>query len=68
MGILDDQGQGAPKVILFNIPHVNAIVGDGTAGDLVKTVDQVDDGSFSGSGGAYEGDLLPRLGVKADVV
>ena len=35
---------------------------------IVKAVDEVGDGGLARAGGADEGDLLPRLGVEADVL
>ena len=68
VGVLDDHGQGAPQIVLSDVLHVDAVVGDGTGLDLVKPIDQVDDGGLSGSRGTHEGDLLPRLGVEGDAV
>ena len=66
MGILKDDAQGAAEAVLFDVPHVYAVVGDAAPLHLVKAVDEVGDGGLARAGGAHEGDLLARLGVEAD--
>ena len=67
VGILDYHGKGTPQVILFDVPDINAVVGNCPAVNLIKPVDQIDNGGFSRTGRSHKGDLLPRLGVQADI-
>ena len=68
MGILQHHAQRPPQGGFFNVPHVDAVIGDGTGLDLIKTVDEAGDGGLARTGGAHEGDLLSRLGEQRDVV
>ena len=68
VGILNDHGKGTAQVVLFDSADVQAVIGDGSGLNLVKPVDQVDDGGFPRSRGAHKGDLLPRLRVQTDAV
>ncbi len=68
MGILEHDAQGTAQVRLFDLIDIDAVVADLAIGNVIKTVDQVGDGGLAGTGSAYEGDLLPRLGPQADVV
>ncbi len=67
VGVLQYDAQALPQGVLFDFPHVDAVVGDAAVVDVVEPVDQVGDGRLSGAGGAYKGDLLPRFGVKANM-
>ena len=67
VGVLEHRTQGAAQVVLADGPHVDAVVGDQAALDLVKAVDEVGDGGLARAGGAYEGDLLARVGVDGHI-
>ena len=67
MGILQHHAGGPAQMVFFDVPDVDAVVGDGAAVDLVKAGDQIDDGGLARAGGAHQGDLLARLGVEGDV-
>ena len=41
MGILYDHGQGTAQVILFNVPDINAVIGDAAAVYFIKTVNRL---------------------------
>ena len=68
MGILYDHGQGTAQVILFNVPDVNAVIGDAAAVYFIKTVDQIDDGGLACPGGTHKSDFLSWFGIEADAV
>ena len=68
MGVLKHDAQGAAQALLADVPHVDPVVGDEAALDLIEAVDEVGNGGLSRTGGAHEGDLLPRLGVERDAV
>ena len=67
MGVLQHDAQGAAQVVLADVAHVDAVVGDGAGLDIVKPVDEIGNGGFSRAGGADEGDLLAGLGVQGQV-
>ena len=66
--ILEHDAQTAAQVRLADAGDVDAIVGDGTAVDVIEAVDQVGDGGLAGTGGTDKGHLLAGLGVEGDVV
>ena len=68
VGVLDDQGEGFSQIVLFDASDVDAVIGDGAAGNLVEPVNQIDNGGLSGAGGADEGDFLSWFRVEADIV
>ena len=68
VGILQNHAQGPAQGVLGNIPHIDAVVGNGTALDLIKAVDEAGDGGLARAGGAHKGDLLPGLCKEGYVV
>ena len=64
VGILKHRSERAPQIAFPDIADIDAVVGDGSALNVIEPVDQVCDGRLSGAGGADKGDLLPRLCVK----
>ena len=68
MGVLNDQGKRTPQVLFADVPDIQAVIGDGASLYLIETVDQVDNGGFSRSGGAHKGNFLSGLGVETDAV
>ena len=68
MRVLQHHGQGAAQIILADLFDVDAVIADLAALDVIEAVNQVGDGGLARAGGAYKGDLLPRLGVKGDIV
>ena len=68
MGVLEHHAQRPAQGVLFDLPDVDAVVGHRALLHVVKAVDQVGDGGFSGAGRAYKGDLLPRFGKEADLL
>ena len=68
VGILKNHGDVAAQVVPLNMADINAVDGDGPALDIVEAVDEVRDRRLSGSRGTYEGDLLPRSRVEADIL
>ena len=66
--ILKHDAQTAAQVRLADAGDVDAIVGDGTAVDVIEAVDQVGNGGLTGTGGTDKGYLLAGLGVEGDVV
>ena len=68
VGILQNNAQRAAQGVLPDIPHVDAVIGDGAGLNVIKPVDQVGNGGLSRAGGAHEGDLLAGLGKQGHVV
>ena len=68
MGILEHRPQGAAQVVLPDGLDIEAVIGDQTALDLVKAVDEVGDGGLARPSGADKGDLLPRIGVDGHIL
>ena len=68
VGILKHHGDMAAQLVPLNMADINAVDGDGPALDIVEAVDEVRDRRLSGSRGTYEGDLLPRPRVEADIL
>ena len=68
VGILEHHAQRPAKGILLDVPHVDAVVGNGAALDLVEAVDEAGDGGLACAGGADKGDLLPRLCKEGHIV
>ena len=68
VGILQNNAQRAAQGVLPDIPHVDAVIGDGAGLNVVKPVDEIGDGGLSRAGGAHKGDLLPRLCEQGHIV
>ena len=68
MGILQHHSQGPAQIRLLDLVDIDTVVADFSVGDIIEPVDQIGDGGLSGTGGAYESDLLPRLCPQADIV
>ena len=68
MGVLKHHGDMAAQLVPLNMADINAVDSDGPALDIVEAVDEVRDRRLSGSRGTYEGDLLPRPRVEADIL
>ena len=67
VGVLEHRPQGAAQVVLADGLHIDAVIGDESSLDLIEAVDQVGDGGLARAGGAYEGDLLARVGVDGHI-
>ena len=67
VGVLKHRAERLAQGILADFAHVDAVIGDRAAVDLVKAVDEVRDRGLARAGGADEGDLLTRLREHADV-
>ena len=50
VGVLQNDAEGAPQVVLFDVPHVDAVIGDLSGLNVIKAVDQVGDGGLSRAG------------------
>ena len=68
VGVLKNHGDVAAQLVPLNMADINAVDSDGPALDIVEAVDEVRDRRLSGSRGTYEGDLLPRPRVEADIL
>ena len=68
VGILQHNAQRMPQIRFFDLVDVDAVITDLPVGHIVESVDQIGNRSLSGSGGADEGNLLPRRRVHPDVV
>ena len=60
--------QRTPQGVLGDVPHIDAVIGDGSALDLIKAVDEAGDGGLTRAGGTHKGDFLPGLGKEGYVV
>ena len=60
VGILQHNAQRMPQIRFFDLVDVDAVITDLPVGHIVESVDQIGNRSLSGSGGADEGNLLPR--------
>ena len=67
-GILHDDADVPSQRPQLQIPHVDAVQADDTAGGVVKTRDQLRQGAFAAAGAAQQRHRLPRFGGEADVV
>ena len=45
--------------LTFDLADIDTVITDGSTGNIIKTVDQVGNGSLSRTGSAYESYLLP---------
>ncbi len=61
MGVLQHHAKAAAQITFADLAHINAVIGDGAGGDIIKAVDEVGDRGFARAGGTDEGDLLPGL-------
>ena len=66
MGILKNHSQGGAQSILFDISHIDPVIGKTSPVNVVKTVYQVGDRRLPGAGGTDKGNLLPRFCIEAD--
>ena len=68
MAVLKYHTQGTAQILLLNLIDVDTVVTDLSVLNIVKPVNQVGNGRFSGSGSAYKGHLLSGLRVELNVV
>jgi len=68
MGVLNDHGKRSPQVILSDMPDINSVIGNCTALNFVKPVNQIDDRRLSRPGGPYKSNLLSRLCIERNPV
>lgn len=66
--VLKHDAEGASQVVFADVFDVDAVIENGAVVDVVKPVDEVCNGGFTGSCSANEGNFLPRFGVEGDVV
>ena len=66
--VLQNDAERTPQVVLFDVPHVDAVVGDLSGLNVIEAVDQVGDGGLSRTGGADKGDLLARVGIEGQIL
>lgn len=66
-GFLQHDADLLAQAVLLDIEQVVAVDEDGSSVDVVVAGEQVDDGAFSGSGGAAKADGLTRFGDEAVV-
>ena len=68
VSILQHDSKGTAQIILFNLCNINAVVTNLTFLNIIETVNQVGNGSFSSSCRAYKCKLLSRLCIETDVL
>ena len=67
MRVLQDDTEGPAQIILLDIAHVDAVIGDVAALNVIEAVDEVRDRRLARTGRADEGDLLAGLGIEREV-
>ena len=65
---MKDNADGPAQIGFFDLIDVDPVISDLTVSDIIKTVQQVRNGCFSRTGGAYKRHLLSGLGVKGDIM
>ena len=68
IGFLEHHAQRAAQVGLADFVDVDIVVANLAVVNVVKPVNQIGDGGFSGAGGPYEGYLLARAGIQGDIM
>ena len=64
MRVLQNDAERAAQIVLADVAHVDAVVGDLSGLNVVEAVDEVRDGRLARAGRADKGDLLAGLGVQ----
>ena len=67
-GILQHHTQRPPQIPLADMAHINPVYEDLPLLDIIEAIQEVGDGSLSGSGGSHKGNLLAGLGEEANVM
>ena len=68
VGILKYDSQRMTEICLLDLVDVDSVVADLTVLHIIETVDQVCNRGFTCTGRTYEGNLLPRLCVKGQIM
>ena len=66
--ILQDCAEGSAQILLPDVAHVNAVIGNRTALNVIKAVDQVGDRRLSRAGRADKGNFLTGCCKKVHIV
>ena len=67
MSLLKHNAERTAEIGLADAADGQSVVLNGTALDIIETVDEVDDGGLAGSRTSHEGNLLSGLSVERDV-
>ena len=68
VGILEHDSQGTAKVAFPDLIDIDPVIPDLTVGNIIKPVQQIGNSSLSCAGSPYKGHLLPRLGIKGNIM
>ena len=68
MGILKNHTKRATEIRFLDLIDVNAVITDLSVCNIIETIDQVGNGSFSGASGSYKSNLLSGFGPKTDIM
>ena len=68
MGILQNNAQGVAQILQPDLIDVDTVVTDFPLFNVVKAVDEIRDGCFSGTGTSYKSNLLSRCGKHFHIV
>ena len=68
MGVLQYNSKRMAQGCLADVPHVNSVINNRSTLHIIETVDQIGNGGFSCSRGAYKGNLLSWLRIQADIL
>ena len=68
VGLLADHPHLRPQEAQVELAHVDAVEGHTALVHVVQAGNQIDDGALAGAGGPDDGDAVPRLQFKADVL
>ena len=66
--LLKYHAQGTAQICFFDSSDIQSVISDRTFLNIVKTVNQVGNRCFSGTGRTYKGKLLTRLCKKTDIL
>ena len=67
MRLLKHDTHAPPQRIFSDVPDGDAVIEYMARIGLIETIDEVDDGSFTGTRSSYKGNLLAWLRVDVDV-
>ena len=56
------------QIRLFDLPDIDAIITDGSIRYIIKTIDQIGNGSLSGTSRTYKSYLLARFCIQCNIM
>ncbi len=64
MSILQHDTKGTSQICLTDLVNIDSVIADLYLLNIIKTVDQIGNGRFTGSGGSDKSNLLSRICIK----